>query len=63
MQAFNAVITSTLSVHSHEVHMLFDPGYMHSYISLVFAKCLSKLLAQLKEPFLVAHTDGKNVSC
>lgn len=60
-QASNAVVTSILSVFSYDAHVLFDPGSTHSYLSLIFAKCFTKELDRLKEPFLLATSVGETL--
>lgn len=55
------MITSTLSICSHDARVLYDPGFTHSYVLPYFAKYLGKDPKRLSDPFLVATPLGESL--
>lgn len=54
-------MTGILSICSLDAHVLFDPGFMYSYVSPMFAKNFTKERIDLERPFLVATPTGETI--
>ena len=51
--ASNTIVASTLQVSSFDAYVLFNPGSIHSYVSLFFTSRFGKLPVMLDHPFRV----------
>ena len=58
-QALNVVVTSTLTICSKQVVVLFDSGATHSFVSPSFALCLDMRLDVLNSPLTMLTLVGE----